>query len=345
MIYKSYILEQNLNSIKDCKFFLFYGENIGLKNEFKKKIKQQYSKVDFINLFQDDILKNKEILINEVANKSLFKENKIIFIQQANDKILEILENVSEKLDNERIFIFSDVLDKRSKLRSFFEKNKSFGLTACYNDNEISIRKIIITSLKDFKNLSTEIVNLIIQNTNLDRNKVSNELEKIKSCFLDKKLEFTKIEELLNIRTNEDFNNLKDEVLNGNIDKFIEGYPGLSKSQKNDFLNPDKFPDWSKKYDELLTHFGFAKALISTTKNLVSLDEVHKKIDSLGIPVYTFWGRHDNVVVYDDFKDRLEDMLPNRKEFFIENSGHLPHMENQDDFEKIFFKYLEIVLN
>ena len=129
------------------------------------------------------------------------------------------------------------------------------------------------------------------------------------------------------------------------IDKFIEGYPGLSKSQKNDFLNPDKFPDWSKKYDELLTHFGFAKALISTTKNLVSLDEVHEKIDSLGIPVYTFWGRHDNVVVYDEFKDRLEDMLPNRKEFFIENSGHLPHMENQDDFEKIFFKYLEIVLN
>jgi len=129
------------------------------------------------------------------------------------------------------------------------------------------------------------------------------------------------------------------------IDKFIEGYPGLSKSQKNDFLNPDKFPDWSKKYDELLTHFGFAKALISTTKNLVSLDDIHNKIDSLGVPVYTFWGRHDNVVVYDEFKDRLDDMLPNRKEFFIENSGHLPHMENQDDFEKIFFKYLEIVIN
>ena len=95
----------------------------------------------------------------------------------------------------------------------------------------------------------------------------------------------------------------------------------------------------------MLTHSGFAKALISTTKNLVSLDDIHNNIHSLGIPVYTFWGRHDNVVVYDEFKDRLEDMLPNRKEFFIENSGHLPHMENQDDFEIIFFKYLEIVLN
>jgi pimeloyl-ACP methyl ester carboxylesterase len=129
------------------------------------------------------------------------------------------------------------------------------------------------------------------------------------------------------------------------INKFIEGYPELSQGQKNDFFNPEKFPDWSKKYDELLTHYGFAKALISTTKNLVSLDDAHYRIHSLGIPIFTFWGRHDSVVVYDEFKDRLEEMLPNRKEFFIEKSGHLPHMENQDDFEKIFFKYLEIVLN
>lgn len=128
------------------------------------------------------------------------------------------------------------------------------------------------------------------------------------------------------------------------IDKFIEGYPELSESQKNDFFNPEKFPNWSKKYDELLTHFGFAKALISTTKNLVSLDDIHYKIHTLDIPVYTFWGRHDKVVVYDDFKDRLEKMLPNRKEFFIENSGHLPHMENQDDFEKLFFKGLSEVI-
>ena len=95
----------------------------------------------------------------------------------------------------------------------------------------------------------------------------------------------------------------------------------------------------------MLTHYGFARALISTTKNLVSLDEAHYKIHSLDIPVFTFWGKHDNVVVYDQFKDRLEKMLPNRKEFFIENSGHLPHMENQDDFEKIFFIHLDSTLN
>ena len=168
---------------------------------------------------------------------------------------------------------------------------------------------------------------IISKITDLDANKVN-------SLFYVASAGFFEHEELLDKSVSQE-----------EIDKFIEGYPGLSESQKNDFFNPEKFPDWSKKYDELLTHSGFAKALISTTKNLVSLDGIHNKIHSLGIPVFTFWGRHDNVVVYDQFKDRLEDMLPNRKEFFIEKSGHLPHMENQDDFEKIFFKYLNIVLN
>jgi len=168
---------------------------------------------------------------------------------------------------------------------------------------------------------------IISKITDLDPNKVN-------SLFYVASAGFFEHEELLDKSVSQE-----------EVDRFIGDYPGLSESQKNDFFNPEKFPDWSKKYDELLTHSGFAKALISTTKNLVSLDGIHNKIHSLGIPVFTFWGRHDNVVVYDQFKDRLEDMLPNRKEFFIEKSGHLPHMENQDEFERIFFKYLRIVLN
>jgi pimeloyl-ACP methyl ester carboxylesterase len=117
-------------------------------------------------------------------------------------------------------------------------------------------------------------------------------------------------------------------------------YPEMAKGQVNDFFEGDKYPNWITQYEELQTHVGFARALISTTKNLVTLDDIHKKIDSLNIPVYTFWGEFDNVVVYDEFKDRLNKVFPNRKEFFITKSGHLPHMENQEEFENIFFKYL-----
>ena len=130
------------------------------------------------------------------------------------------------------------------------------------------------------------------------------------------------------------------DVTLSEINDLIKSYPEMAMGQKNDFFNPGQYPDWIYKYQELQKHKGFARALISTTKNLVTLDYVHNKIDSLNIPVYTFWGEFDTVVVYDEFQDRLNRVLPNRKEFFISNSGHLPHMENQDEFENIFFKHL-----
>ena len=107
------------------------------------------------------------------------------------------------------------------------------------------------------------------------------------------------------------------------IDNMILKYPEMAKGQVNDFFEGDKYPNWITQYEELQTHVGFARALISTTKNLVTLDDVHVKIDSLNIPVYTFWGEFDNVVVYDEFKDRLNKVFPNRKEFFITKSGLL----------------------
>ena len=93
------------------------------------------------------------------------------------------------------------------------------------------------------------------------------------------------------------------EVYQEEIDDMILKYPEMAKGQVNDFFEGDKYPNWITQYEELQTHVGFARALISTTKNLVTLDDIHKKIDSLNIPVYTFWGEFDNVVVYDEFKD------------------------------------------
>jgi DNA polymerase-3 subunit delta len=216
MIFKSYILEKNFNYFDNYKIFLFYGENQGLKKEFKEKLRIQNKNQEILNLFQDEIIKNKNILVNEVSNKSLFNEKKIIFINQVNDKILDIIDEIIENIQNERIFLFSDILDKKSKLRSYFEKSKSCGITACYQDNEITIRKIIMEKLNGYQGLTSQVTNLIIQNTGLDRNKINNEIDKIISCFKDKKIDLKKIDLLLNIRTSDDFNLLKDEALNGN---------------------------------------------------------------------------------------------------------------------------------
>ena len=133
-----------------------------------------------------------------------------------NDKIIDLLEEIAENIKDEKIFLFADILDKKSKLRSYFERSKNGGIAACYQDNEITFKKIIIKKLSHYKGLSTEIINLIIQNTGLDRSKLNNEIDKIKSCFINKEIDFEKIDLLLNNKTNDDFNLLRDAALNGN---------------------------------------------------------------------------------------------------------------------------------
>ena len=108
MIFKSYIIEQNLQSIDNCKIFLFYGENLGLKKEFKENLKIKNKDHEILNFFQDEIIKDKNILLNEINNKSLFNERKIIFINDANDKILDIIDDSNKIIQDEKIFLFSD---------------------------------------------------------------------------------------------------------------------------------------------------------------------------------------------------------------------------------------------
>ena len=217
MQYKSYILEENFNPVE--KIFLFYGENFGLKNEFKKKIKAKYKNSKIINYYQDEIIKDETIFLNEVNNFSLFEEEKIFFINQASDKILEIILKFEKEIEDTKVYLFSEVLDKKSKLRNFFEKSKLYGITACYLDNEITIKKIIQKNLKDFKILSPQAINIIYNNCGLDRIKLSNEIDKIKTFFQNKELQLDKLEEILNLRTNDDFNVLKDEAFKGNKQK------------------------------------------------------------------------------------------------------------------------------
>ena len=121
MIFKSYLLEQNIAKLEN-KLVLFYGENLGLKDDFKKKIRQLNQKTYIKNLVQDEILAGIEKFYEEIYNESLFEEKKIFFINNANDKLLEIVKEL-EKKGKKNIYFFSDVLEKRSKLRTYFEKS------------------------------------------------------------------------------------------------------------------------------------------------------------------------------------------------------------------------------
>ena len=218
MIYKSYIVEQNVKLLKNSST-LFYGENLGLKKEIIDKIKSLNQEAEFFTYNQDELLKDKELIIKQIVNVSLFEKNKIFIINQVNDKLFEITKELLELIDAQKIYLLADVLDKKSKLRNLFEKSKNLNVVPCYEDNEISIRNIINIRLKGFNGLTPNNVNIIIDNSNLNRVKLNNELDKIILFFQNRNIETDKLEILLNNKINESFNALKNEALMGNKSK------------------------------------------------------------------------------------------------------------------------------
>ena len=215
MIFKSNSIENNPEKISQHKSILFYGINEGLKKFFKKKIKDLNEKHLIINYHQDELVANNDILINETNNNSLFEEQKIILIENGTDKLFSTLELVLEKLENNKIYIFSEPLEKKSKLRNYYEKSETNLAVACYEDDQISLKKIITKKLKNFHNLSPNNINLILDSCGTDRIKLYNELNKIVIYFDNKIIEEDKLEKLLNNRINEEFNTLKDAAING----------------------------------------------------------------------------------------------------------------------------------
>ena len=104
-------------------------------------------------------------------------------------------------------------------MRNYFEKSKNFAIVPCYEDNEQSLKRIVLDKLKGFRGLNTENINVIIRNANLDRSKLNNELDKIVTFFQNKVIETINLEKLLNIRVNEDFKFLRDAALLGDKTK------------------------------------------------------------------------------------------------------------------------------
>ncbi len=214
MIFKNYEIEQKISILKN-KILLFYGENSGFKDDIKKEIKLSNSKSVIKNYSQEEILKNQDSFYEDLFNISLFGEKKIYFIEKSDDKILNLIENISEKLDDQKIFLYAEILDKKSKLRNYFEKSKLFAAIPCYPDNELSLKKIIIKRLKNIKGLNNDAIKIIINNSNLNRSKLNNELNKIETCFHQKDLKNDELIELLNINENDSFNILRDAALTG----------------------------------------------------------------------------------------------------------------------------------
>ena len=222
MIIKSYELKK-LNLDKN-KYILFYGANEGAKTEEINRLKLLNKDKTFINYDEKEILENSENIYNNIFSKSLFENKKIITINRTTDKLLKIIEDVLEKnfVDIYLIFI-SDNLEKRSKLRSLFEKKKELTCVAFYPDTSDVLSKIAHDFFKERKILISQAhVNLIINKCNGDRGVLKNELSKIEFFSKNKtKISTENLLKLVNLVENHSISELIDNCLAKNQKKTI----------------------------------------------------------------------------------------------------------------------------
>ena len=216
------------------KFILFYGKNDGLKNETINTLTKDKKNISYHD--EKEILENHNNFLENLLSKSLFEEEKIIIIKRSTDKILKIINELNNKnIQDITIILNADSLEKKSKLRSFFEKEKQFICIAFYPDNNQTLSKLAYNFLKNKKiSISSSNISLIVNKCSGDRETLINELQKIELFSKNRKIiNSENISKLINLNENHSISELVDNCLAKNNKKII----GIL--NENNFSNED----------------------------------------------------------------------------------------------------------
>jgi DNA polymerase III subunit delta len=268
MIIKSYEIQKNLEKFLKYNFFLLYGENEGIKKNIQEIIKNGLNKentgIESLSVYENEILNNEEDFYNTIYSGSLFGDCKIITINNGTDKILNLIENILDKYPKNVFFIiFSEILEKKSKIRNLFEKGKNTLCVPCYLDSDRDLQNIARNEAKKLNiNISSEIVNLLIEKANGDRLNIKKEIEKIKNLYFNKQsVEIDEIKSIINFAgeyKNDDFIN---ECLCGNITQY--------KRMLSEF------------YSNTINQVFFLRVLSNKIQRLLNMKKVEKNYDNL----------------------------------------------------------------
>ena len=222
MIIKTF--EFNKINIDKYNLYLFYGENDGYKNEIiKNKFEKNYKNKTY-RYDEKDVLEKKNDFFNTILSKSFFEDKKLIIISRASDKIKDIIKEISlKKIEDVKIILFSNILEKKSKLRNFFEKEKNTICVAFYADNVQTLSSIALNFIRERKiSISQQTINLLVERCRGNRENLNNELTKIEN-FLESenKISIEDILKLTNLAENYNASELTDNCLAKNMKKTV----------------------------------------------------------------------------------------------------------------------------
>ena len=222
MIIKFFELKKK--NLKNYNYFLLYGNNSGLIEETLNNYIKPLSPDNIFTYDESEIIKNSENFIEDISNKSFFDKEKLIIIRRATDKIFNITEEIiTRKIEDITLILLSGILEKKSKLRTLFEKDNNIVCIPFYEDNQQSLNLLVQNFLKQKKiTLSQQNINLILERCRGDRINLYNELNKIESFLINKKSANTDdILKLTNLSENISFNELIDNTLAKNQKKTL----------------------------------------------------------------------------------------------------------------------------
>tara|TARA_Y100000996_G_scaffold339695_1_gene276693 strand:- start:729 stop:1706 length:978 start_codon:yes stop_codon:yes gene_type:complete len=269
MIVKSFEVEK-IKSIKN-NLILLYGSNEGHKMQVVKEFFVEPFNGEILRIDEKEILNNYEEFISSLINKSLFEEYKLIVISRASEKILKLVDEVLErKIEKIKIVINSDNLEKKSKLRSLFEKSKEIICIPFYEDNEKNLSSIAKNFFRQKKiKISQEVINLLIGRSRGDRGNLINELNKIENLSITKKdIDIDDVLKLTNLSENY------------SVFELAENYLAKNKRQVSKILNENNFAN-----DECVL---ILRTILNRSKRLLKLKESQSEIGNIDLVISSF---------------------------------------------------------
>jgi len=258
MIIKSFEIKKV--KFSNFKSILLYGLNKGFKEEVIKSLILLGFSGEILRYEESEVLENKDTILEGFLNGSLFGEMKIMIISRSSNKIINFIEDFLDKdISGVQIIINSENLDKKSKLRTLFEKEKKLACIPFYEDNNQSLNIFALKFIKERNiKISQETINLIVERAAGDRGNLNNELQKLETLSLTR----AKI-------TQEDVFKLTNLAEDYGIFELADNYLAKNKIKVSKILNENNFVN-----DDCIL---ILRTLLNRSKRLLKLKNIQKE--------------------------------------------------------------------
>ena len=118
--------------------------------------------------------------------------------------------------------------------------------------------------------------------------------------------------------------------------------PTMAGSQRDDFVHPERYPDYFAKYTTQMHYVGFRNATLSTIRDFLSQDNTaaFAQAGKSGKPVLLIWGRADQDVPF-ALSEEVRKAIPQAEFHPIEDAAHVPFYEHPEVVNPMLIEFLK----